>query len=699
VCVPSDALTDSAGVELHVALHGRDDCPGTAAAPLATLEGARAAVRRLKRGGLVQGGVTVLIHAGRYPRRKPFLLGQADSGEPGRPIVYRALGDGPVSLCGVAAVSRDAFKPLADAATRARIISTDARASVLELDLRAQGVPVVGRLRRRGYAVPTPLPPVELFIDGVRAQRVRWPKQGHLRTGQAVALPHSGPVRAGHLRRVRFQIDTDRPAAWRASRDVWVDGVFSWDWAWSANKVAAFARTTRTLTLEYEEMGPLRKEGGGWFFFENILEELQEPGEYYVDWRSGRLYLVPPADFEESKPRLMLSTLARPLILLRDASFVTFRDLVLEYGRDVAVMCDGGVGNRFERCEIRNFGRGGLVVAGRSHRVSSCRIHDIGGPGVSLDGGDPQTLSPGRNAIENCHLYRWARWQRAYAPAVALAGVGNALRHSLLHDGPHMAVAVGGNDHLVEANEIHDVVKDFIDMGAIYFNLGHEPLSRGTRLRRNFIHHIAPTGGIAYGVYLDNATMGVCVEENVFYQLGSRANRFVKAVGGNGFAHVSVRCNAFLECAIVFHLDFYLTAWGRAQLPGLKEAWRRQLDRLNLRAAAHARRYPELLAFFEEDRLRPDTNEFVSNVIFNFRVPRAHTGTFLTRHGPRTLVLAQHNWIVDEQPLVALAAHKPLRLLDHPLVAAKAKGFHPILMEDIGPVGPVGPGIKASGDG
>jgi len=86
--------TAAQGATLHVAPGGADTNPGTKDKPLATLTGARDAIRRLKPAdGRPAGGITVELAAGTYPMAEPLTLTAADSGAAGAPIVYRGKDD------------------------------------------------------------------------------------------------------------------------------------------------------------------------------------------------------------------------------------------------------------------------------------------------------------------------------------------------------------------------------------------------------------------------------------------------------------------------------------------------------------------------------------------------------------------------------------------------------------------------------
>lgn len=106
--------------EFCVAPAGNDVNPGTRQQPFATLEKARDAVRALKTGpGLPDGGVIVWVQGGDYGRTETFKLGAEDSGQPGKPVAYRAEAGSTPRLLGGRSIPASAWKPL-NAAARAR---------------------------------------------------------------------------------------------------------------------------------------------------------------------------------------------------------------------------------------------------------------------------------------------------------------------------------------------------------------------------------------------------------------------------------------------------------------------------------------------------------------------------------------------------------------------------------------------------
>ena len=88
-------------ITLYVATDGNDRWSGTLPepnaagtdGPLATLTGARDAIRRMKEDEPLQQPVTVLLRSGVYQLGEPFTLTPQDSGSEQAPITYAAYPD------------------------------------------------------------------------------------------------------------------------------------------------------------------------------------------------------------------------------------------------------------------------------------------------------------------------------------------------------------------------------------------------------------------------------------------------------------------------------------------------------------------------------------------------------------------------------------------------------------------------------
>lgn len=562
-------------VVLHVAPRGDDAAGGTEVAPLATLAGARGAVRKLRagRGGaLPAGGVRVVVHGGTYPAADTFALGAEDSGTAAAPVVYQAApGETPILAGGVRIGS---WRPVSDAAIQERLAPA-VRDRVREADLAALGV------RDFGDATDLRRAP-ELFVDGKPQTLARWPDEGFVATGEILGADTFqvwGSIQG--CRDGKFKYAEDRPGTWGDEPDVRLYGYWFWDWYEEYQKVAAIDAGTRALTLAkpYSQYGYRQ---GQRYRAVNVLRELDRPGEWYLDRRSGRLYWLPPEGDAWTRAAATVSVLARPFVQLENAEHVILAGLTVEDGRGDGIYVRGGERCVIAGCTLRRLGGDAIVVqGGRQHTVFGCTMHTLGCGGARVAGGDRKTLEPGGHVVENCTVADIARLKRTYAPAVHLDGCGNRIAHNRFERIPSSAMRIEGNEHLIELNAIRHVVQESDDQGGL--DMFGNPLYRGVVIRWNRWSDI--TGGThcgAAGVRLDDMISGVTVHGNVFERCGAVLFGGVQIHGGKENV---VDNNLFVDC----FAGLSFSRWG-------EKRWREQIARFlpDAAAAPYAARYPDL---------------------------------------------------------------------------------------------------------
>lgn len=669
----------AAAAEVHVAPAGADANPGTEARPLATLEAARAAVRQLRAGGqLPAGGVTVWLHGGDYLRTNALELGREDSGTPTAPVRWQAWAGERPRLLGGRRLS--GFEPVREPAVRERFDAA-ARDHIVVCDLRALGITDFGEMKSRGFARPTTPAHCELFFAGRPMTLARWPNEGEWEkiagfpAGSGQGDSHGGQI--GKLEE-GFLYSGDRPRRWQDTSGLWVHGYWSWDWANSYERVQVLdldARRVKTAP-PYGQYG-FRKDQR--FYFLNVLEELDAPGEWFLDRATGRLYFWPPEPLAGRE--VLLSLLEQPLLKLTDAAQITLQGLTLEATRGNGVEIRGGESNRLTDCVLRNLGDYGVKIsAGRGHGVVGCDVFDTGDGGVDLAGGDRQTLTPAGHFVENCHFQRQGRWSKCYVPAIHMTGVGLRAAHNLVQDHPHCGILFNGNDHLIEFNEIHHIALETGDVGAIY--TGRDYSWRGNRLRYNFIHHTGGVGMGSMGVYMDDCVSGTEIFGNIFYQV-----HWAMFIGG-GRDH-RVENNLFVDCDPAVRVD------GR----GLDKApvWRSMVNdymRQQLAAvpaALYRERYPAIQSL--DTYYGPPGGPAITGDAFQGVPPEGNVvarnvcvGKWLdvTWHAKPEMLKVESNWVGTDPGFETTqrATAKDFRLrADSPVWA---KGFQAIPVEKIG---------------
>ncbi len=638
------------GLTMHVAPHGHDPADATQAAPLATLFGARNAIRRWRaqhQGALPPGGVRVVVHGGTYTVTETCTLAADDTGTAQTPIVYEAApGEDPIFSGGQ---SIDSWRPVSDSAIRARLAPA-ARERVLEADLAALGV------RDFGDATDLRRAP-ELFIDGLPQTLARWPDQGFVATGEILGTDTFtvwGSIpgcRDGKLRYLE-----ERPNSWVDEPDVRLYGYWFWDWYEEFQKVAAIDPDARAFTLArpYAQYG---YRTGQRYCAVNVLRELDRPGEWYLDRRSGLVYWFPPDDDAPQRAAATLSVFAQPFVVLEGASHVILRGLTFQDGRGDGIHVRDGAACVVAGCTLRRLGGDAVVVqGGRQHTIFGCSMYTLGCGGARVAGGDRETLTPGGHVVENCTVADISRLKRTYAPAVHLDGCGNRIAHNCFERIPSSALRVEGNDHVIELNAIRHVVQESDDQGGL--DMFGNPLYRGVVIRWNRWSDI--TGGThcgAAGVRLDDMISGVFVHGNVFERCGAVLFGGVQIHGGKENV---VDNNVFVDC----FAGLSFSPWGQNR-------WREGITRFLSQAETepYRTRYPDL----QRLTVDADVNWITRNVF-------VRCGTVMLRDGgiQRTVLNAVIPGELDVDTWLAAAPIDQVPQLASVLAA-------PIPVAEIGP--------------
>ncbi len=377
----------------------------------------------------------------------------------------------------------------------------------------------------------------------------------------------------------------DRPLRWTSATDVWAHGLFKYAWS-DSHEAVTVDTAARTITLGHAPGYGL--DPGRPYYVYNLVEELTQAGEHYLDRSTGMLYLYPTHALDSAD--VVVSMLEAPVVRMNDVTHLGLRDLVIEAGRATQLEIHGGSGLRLDDVEVRNGGFHGVSISGASRvTIDRGRVHGLGNAGIVVSAGDRRTLTHGDVTVENVDIHHDGRFVWMYQAGVIVQGAGITLRQNHIHDLPHSAILWGGNDHLFELNEIDHVVAMASDAGAIY--AGRDWGSRGNVIRNNVIRHVRTSveGYGAHGIYLDDALSGVLVEGNIIYDVSGNA---VQHGGGRDDL---VRHNVFAQCGTGFATD----ARGETAIvstPG--DSWNllEKLQALGYQDEPWASRFPECAA-------------------------------------------------------------------------------------------------------
>lgn len=628
-------------VTYYVSQEGKDSNPGTIAKPFATPERARDAVREALKQNKKEP-VNVLFRQGTYSLKKSLELNDTDSGNENSPVTYSAYPEETVSFTGGTIISVDKAKKITEKSILARLVP-EAANNILQINLKSLGIRNFGTLTPRGFGRPYQPAPMELFCNREAMKLARWPNDSLVLIGKVLdegSLPRNDDFsnRGG-----KFTYDFNRPDRWAQANEIWISGFFRYGYADDAVKVANIDIINKTITTAQATMYGFGsgKEFQRWYAY-NLLEEIDQPGEYFVDREKGILYFFPPDGKLNS---IELSIIEEPLVVIENGSNINFSNITFECARGMGIYIEQGKNNRIENCVFRNLGQVGVSIgkgilpfkhlqhtgtgtpasrvlgsilthsydnttfnreAGTGHVISGCHIYNTGTGGISLGGGDRLTLEKGNNRVENCRIHDFNRLDRSYKVGINIDGVGNIIRNCEIFNSPGSAIYLHGNDHLIEYNNIHHAATDGDDMGAIYY--GRDPSENGNKVQYNFFHHIGNDYGIIMAVYHDDGACGMEVTGNVFYKAGSST---IVIGGGNDNVYQN---NIFIDCPLAFHIDNRLQGWLKACIEkgGIFE---QRLAAVKYKDEPYLSAYPTLRNYFEDTPGFPKRN-FIDNNVF-----------------------------------------------------------------------------------
>ncbi len=599
---PSLILSQS--LTYYVSKQGSDSNDGSMERPFATIQKGIDTVKRLK-----IANAKILIRKGMYEINSSILIREIENG-----LILSSFPEEKVIIVGGRRIK--GFKPVNKEIKLFDKIKKEVREKIYYIDLKKLGINKYGKIMPRGFKFPITPSGAILYFNDNPMNIARWPDDGWVKTGK---IPKK-------LEKTGFKYIGRRPEHWHNTGDIWMYGFWYWDWADAYLKIEKIDTLNKEIIVSNPQSPYFYNENRRYYVF-NLIEELDFPGEWYLDRKTGILYFYPPDNLKNSE--IFISLLKEPVLKIEDSRGIKVRNIIFSYSNGAGIIINGGSNNKIEKCTLKNLGTVGISIgdinantkiyknplyngnAGINNGVSNCTIYNCGEGGIVLGGGDRKKLIHGNNFVLNTLIYKTSERVKTYRGGIYMYGVGNIISHNEIYDLPHTAIFFWGNNHIIEFNNIHNVCKETVDAGALY--IGRDWTQRGHIIRYNYIHNlrkIKAKGNFTdiMGIYLDDFSSGIKVYGNIFY----RAGRNILIGGGRDN---TIKNNIFIEGEPAIHIDARGIDWASFYFKNKEESiLLKRFKLVNADTPPYSEQYPELKKLLKDKPYLPKNNCISNNV-------------------------------------------------------------------------------------
>jgi len=455
--------------DYFVAPSGSDADPGTLERPFATIQRAQQAARQARG----REPVAVFLREGTYYLPETLVFTAEDSGTQAAPVAYQTYRKEQAVISGGVRLQNLKWEPYRDGIMKA--------------------------------AVPAGFTSDQLFVNGQRQPMARYPNfDPNVRHFNGYAADAISPERAARWQDPRGGfIHAMHASEWGGMHYVITgkgpDNKITYEGGWQNNRPSGMHRQFRMV--------------------ENIFEELDAPGEWFLDFRTSTLYFYLPAGLDLAKAAIEAVRL-RHLVEFRGTQqtpvrFITLKGLTFRHAartfmdnkeplvrsdwttyRGGAVFYTGTEDCVLEDCFIDQVGGNAVFVNNYNRRltVRGCHIAGAGANGVAFVGDrdaarvprdwkdrsqslatldrtpGPKTDNyPADCLVDDCLIYRSGRMEKQTAPVQIELSQGITVRHCSLYDVPRAGINIGDGcwgGHVIEFCDVFDTVKETGDHGS-----------------------------------------------------------------------------------------------------------------------------------------------------------------------------------------------------------------------------------------
>jgi parallel beta-helix repeat protein len=484
------------------------------------------------------------------------------SGE-GQGFTFEGYGNGEVNLIGGEKLDKVLVSNVTDGSILDRIIDSNARDKLLQIDVSNLGIDF-GDLKNDESQPKREMP--TFYIGETPLLPARYPNKIagseflHTKDAKVLADPAKSSAPGywpDYIDPVQFSVkeELERSDEWTDDtfENAYIQGFFCVDYECEMMKIADFNNDTNTLTTTAGFENPIYDNKR--FYFLNMLDEIDMPGESYLDVDSQVLYFMPTDNFKADE--IYLSNFKGDMFTIADQSYVTIRNINFKYSIGRSLQLHNAHHITIENCTFAHTDSDAIVVSARNSVIRNCEVYDTKSGGIAVYGH--------YNLIENNLIHdNTARGTKTYQNSVLLNGSNNTLKNNTIYNNAHQVIGIGGSNMEISYNEIYNACLESGDTGAIYY--GRDPSIMGIKIHDNYFHDIGNAYVTSYGqqsIFCDDGSIMPHIYHNIFENSGGAA---IKA---HGAQFGLVEDNLFVNV----NTAAYFQSWAQNNSQQIQNRW------------------------------------------------------------------------------------------------------------------------------
>lgn len=511
---------------------GDDNNSGTLEAPLKTPEAAKEKAKSFK--GKTQDAVTVWFREGTYCLEKTLEFTADDLGN----VVYRSYPNETVVFSGAREISGWNITQINGVTAFAADVPIESDADYFR----------------------------SLYKGSKRLSRSSYPKEGVFNVAKVEEADHLCDLSTLFNAYAAFYADTAEIKDFKNPSDVDVRIMHYW----CDELLPISSVDTSTGRIETEKPAAMNISAGDNYVFENVREALSLPEEWYLDRAEQKVYYI-PAEGETPENTVLYAGNLKKLVDINGVSDISFQGINFEktnwehvsgslypdqiktdhplyknikyntnhpqaaFDIPSAININNASQINFINCEFSNISFSAVMfgVNVTNSEVRSCHFNEIGANAVYIKGERKYPATTNNITVTDCHIEKYGRISNNAIGVLLIDAADCDITHNEIHDGWYTGVSVGWvwgytenptNNINISHNLIYNIGNGWLsDMGGIY-TLGIQP---DTVISNNIIYNVGCYGGEngygGWGIYLDEGSSGILVENNLAYDCSSQA--------------------------------------------------------------------------------------------------------------------------------------------------------------------------------